>query len=265
MSELRRIQRTVQSYLRAPASGAAQAALANIVATGGSVAREVRLHIYANAYRARLVDALSVDFAGLHAYLGDDAFAELVSAYIARHPSRYFSLREVGGQLAAFLQATAPYAQHIELQDLAQFEWALCHAFDAASAGCASSSDFAALAPERWPELKLQFVPALCAIALRSNAPALWKALSAEQKPPAVELLAEPQGWIVWRRDLKLLFRPLDAVERIALEVFTKGAAFGEMCVALADKLPEPEIPSRAAALMQQWLQEGLLAGVESN
>lgn len=260
MSGLLQIQRALQHYLLDADSPEATTPLDAIVGESERVPRAVRLNIYANAYRARIVEALSTDFGVLHAYLGDDAFTELVHAYIAQHPSRYFSLRGVGSELAEFLQTTTPYAGHAELHELAQFEWALCHAFDAAATRCASSADFSVLAPEQWPDLTLWFVPALRVLNLCSNAPALWKALDAEQVPPALEFLAEPQRWIVWRRDLKLLFRSLDAVETIALDTFIAGGNFADVCEKVAEILPEHEVPQRAAALLQQWLHDELIA-----
>lgn len=260
MSELLQIQRAMQCHLLDPACADKTLALDAVVMETESVSRAVRLNIYANAYRARLVEALAVDFGMLHTYLGDAEFSDLVHAYIERHPSRYFSMRAIGSELSQFLQTAAPYAEHIELHELAEFEWALCHAFDAADAACAHSADLTALAPAQWAELKLQFVPSLRVLALRSNAPEIWKALNSEQSPPAPEISAAPIAWLVWRRDLTLLFRAIDDVEKAMLDNFSSGAAFADVCGALAEALAEEVVPQRAVAVLQQWLQDGVIA-----
>jgi hypothetical protein len=266
MSELLRSQRELQNYLLdlhsilEAGTSLSAARLDALIVESERVPRAVRLHIYANAYRARFVEALSVDFNGLHAYLGDDAFTELIHAYIEQNPSHSFSLRNLGSTLANFLQVTHPYAEHIELHELAMFEWALCHAFDAADSRCAEIAHFSAMPTEQWQALTLQFVPALRVIALHSNAPAIWKALNSEQAPPAVEFAADDQPWIVWRRDLTLLFRPLDDIEKTALDVFMRGETFADVCGELVEQLPESEVPQRAAVILQQWLNDGLIA-----
>jgi hypothetical protein len=259
MSELLHMQRAMQTYLLDPGAAKSKDAIDVLVLETVEVSRDTRLHIYANAYGARFIEALSTDFNALHGYLGDEAFAELVHAYIAQYPSRHFSLRRAGEKLACFLETTAPYAEHCELRELVEFEWALCHAFDAADIDYASSADFFIIAPERWPELALRFIPALRALELRTNAPALWKSLNSEQPPPAVEIFSESEHWIVWRKDLKLLFRRLDRIEKMAFDLFRAGATFADVCEKLAENFTENEVPQRAAALLQQWLHDGLI------
>lgn len=266
MSELLRVQRALQDYLLASSKS-----LAKIDSSGGinlnaliaeteRVPRSIRLHIYANAYRARMIEALSTDFSGLHAYLGDDEFSELVDAYIEKHTSSYFSLRNVGSELGDFLQSTQPYATHIELSELAAFEWALCHAFDASDTAIADAAYFSALPPQQWPQLTLRFAPAVKQLAMRSNAVAIWTALSAEKTPPALRMESAEQHWLVWRRGLKILFRPLDAIEKIAFDLFANGKTFVDVCETFVELMPESEVPLRANRILQQWLVDELIA-----
>ena len=265
MSELLRTQRALQNYLldsQAPLDAITPGSglkIDSLIVETERVSRAVRLNIYANAYRARITEALSVDFSGLHAYLGDDAFSELTNAYIERYPSRYFSLRYVGAELANFLKNASPYNEHIELYELALFEWALCHAFDAAGATCADAAYFSALPPQQWPEMTLRFISSLQMVSMRSNTPAMWKSLSAEQAPPAIEIAEKEQPWLIWRSGLKIMFRPLDVVEKTALDVFMNGETFADACGKLAQTLPESEVPQRAVAMLQQWIADRLI------
>lgn len=267
-NELLKIQRKLQSHLLKPHSYEnsfqedQQCEAHSFIVETEYVPKSVRLHIYENAYRARFVDAMSTDFDKLHAYLGDDAFVELIHAYIEKHPSHYFSLRGVGGELVNFLKTTSPYAEHIELHELAAFEWALCYAFDAADQALAIAADYSALPAEQWSDLTLKFVPALRVISLRSNAPLIWKALNNDESSPFVEIYVESQSWIIWRRDLKLLFRPLDVLEKIALDGFVRSDNFAEVCSELSERLPENEVPQYAARFLQQWISDGLIAAL---
>jgi hypothetical protein len=234
----------------------------NIIADTAKVPRATRLGIYANAYRARLVEAMSADFGALHSYLGDVDFERLIHAYLEVFPSRHFSLRPFGAQLSEFLRTTAPYAEHVELYELALFEWALCHAFDAADVPPLQAAALAAIAPDDWPALRLTFHPSLQCIELRGNITELWTALNSEQVPPALQFAEETRSHLVWRNDLKLLFRLAEPAEVQALQQFCAGANFGDVCELLAQWYDDEEVPMRALGLLQQWLREGLVTGL---
>jgi hypothetical protein len=251
---LKQIQAELQQFLLNP-----QCEPADLIDETAQMTRGTRLNIYANAYRLRMVEALATDYQALKLYLGDEAFETLVLAYIEAHPSRYFSLRWVGGKLAEFIQTTAPYREHLDLYELAQFEWVLCYAFDARDSVPLRADALVRLLPEQWSELSLRFAPSLQVLALHTNAPQLWQALQAEQAPPAVTGAAVAQAWLIWRQQLKLMFRPTDALELIALEQFRDGATFDTVCALLAKHLPEAQVPVRAVGFLQQWLQDELL------
>jgi hypothetical protein len=105
----------------------------------------------------------------------------------------------------------------------------------------------------------LRFAPSLQVLALHTNAPQLWQALHAEQAPPAVTSATGAQTWLVWRQQLKLMFRLADPLEIFALEQFRDGATFDTVCALLATHLPEEQVPVRAVSFLQQWLQDELL------
>src|SRR4030065_594600 len=115
------------------------------VHTHAQVSAEERLAIYANAYRLRLLEALGTDYPGLHTVLGDDEFDAMGRAYIAAHPSPYFSLRWFGDRMSESLRTTAPYEKYPVFTEMAAFQWAQSDAFDAAHSAVASINDLAAI------------------------------------------------------------------------------------------------------------------------
>jgi hypothetical protein len=94
-----------------------------------------RLEIYARCYWFRLIGSFYEDCPGLRALLGDRRFDALARAYLARYPSRSFTLRNLCQRLAGFIAEepvwTAPDTDLAEA--IARFEWAQTHAFDAAA------------------------------------------------------------------------------------------------------------------------------------
>jgi hypothetical protein len=145
------------------------------------VGAEERLAIYANAYRLRLLEALGTDYPGLHTLLGDDEFDAMGRAYIAAHPSSYFSLRWFGEHMGEFLRTTEPYSKYPVFAEMAAFEWAKSDAFDATDSAVVCINDMAAIPPDAWPGLR--FVPhaSLRRLDLRWNVPTVWKAIDAAQ------------------------------------------------------------------------------------
>ncbi len=91
-----------------------------------------RLEIYNRQYWFRLKDCFYEDYPGLRAILGERRFERLARAYLTRHPSQSFTLRNLGRWLVEFLQAEPRWMaplQHPGL-DMARLEWAHIEAFD---------------------------------------------------------------------------------------------------------------------------------------
>ncbi len=64
-----------------------------------------RLEIYNRQYWFRLRDCFYDDYPGLRAVLGDKQFERLADEYLAKNPSRSFTLRNLGSRLVKFLVA----------------------------------------------------------------------------------------------------------------------------------------------------------------
>jgi hypothetical protein len=91
-----------------------------------------RLQLYNRMYWFRLIDIMHADNPGLRAVVGDKRFDRLVQAYLAKYPSRSFTLRNLGARLPQFLrEAPRLTAPHTKLaHTVAVFEWAQTVAFD---------------------------------------------------------------------------------------------------------------------------------------
>jgi hypothetical protein len=92
-----------------------------------------RLEIYRRSYWYRLIDAFYEDFPGLLTLMGETDYDHLVQAYLAAHPSRSFSLRNLAQFLEAWLN-TNPTFLGADLDiclDMVRLEWAHIEAFDA--------------------------------------------------------------------------------------------------------------------------------------
>ena len=225
-----------------------------------NVPATLRLSIYSEAYRLRLTAALASTLPRLQQLLGEEQFAELAREYIDLCPSSFPSIRWFGDRVPQLLMKSAP--QQPWLTELATWEWAIAAAFDGADAEPVGIEALAAVAPEQWPSLTFQFHPTVQVLPMRTNAPVLFKALSADDAPPEAITVEEPQSWLIWREGLKTQYRSLSADESAALEVVRGGGSFEMLCDALCAWHDAEAVPAQAAGLLKRWVVEQMIVGV---
>ncbi|RZU42955.1 DNA-binding domain-containing protein [Edaphobacter modestus] len=91
-----------------------------------------RLEIYNRQYWFRVFSSFDEDFPGLKSIVGTRKFERLMRAYLEAHPSRSFTLRNLGSSLPAWLRDNPKYTQPrtAEAIAMADLEWAHIEAFD---------------------------------------------------------------------------------------------------------------------------------------
>ncbi len=235
----------------------------SFIAGTGDVSAAARFRVYTEAYRLRLIEALAADYPALRDCLGDEEFGVLGRAYADAFPSDQRSIRWFGRHLPGYLRQTPPYTHRPGLAELADFEWALSEAFDAPDSAPVDHACLAALDPSLWPALRLRFQPSLRRVDLRSNAPQVWQASNRKAPLPALSEDAERRTWIVWRRDLRLLFRYMSSPQAAAFGAFRRGRCFAEACEALCEWLEDEQVALNAARFLTSWVRDGWITGVE--
>lgn len=221
-----------------------------------------RLAIHHDGYRVRLRDALADTFGTLRQYLGDAVFDTACARYVETRPSTFRNIRWYGADFADFLRSTAPYDRQRSLAEIAQFDWALVSAFDAADAIPIAFTDLASLPTTAWTEVAFEFHPSLRRLALTTNAPALRLAADRGEPLPAAITFDEPVEWLVWRRGHDTHFRSLHANEAAVLDTAGAGASFPRICAHAGEWFDANEASAQAARWLRQWLDDGLIAGL---
>ena len=173
MNPLQKLQTDFHSFLL---RGGAQ--MQQRVSGTAKVGAPIRLAIYYDAYRLRLIEALDSNYPVLHAWIGDEAFDKLGLAYLEAHPSTHFSIRYFGHRLADYLAKTGEYRDQPYLHEMASLEWAMSETFDSADSPLVQLDDITAIPPDAWPEMRLQFDTSLHRLDLNWNVPITWKAIN---------------------------------------------------------------------------------------
>lgn len=263
MPTLSQLQSDFMAYLVDDVAGAS---FKKQIVNDTKVGVDKRLSIYANAYRLRIIEALTSAYPKLKMLVGDDFFDEAARSYIEQFPSTYCNMRWVGGEMAAHLQHILP--QHPVAAELAQFEWALGLAFDAADAPVKTLQDLAIIAPENWPNLIFGLHPSVKICDLQWNIVAIWNALTQENAPPPPTKTNLP--CLIWRQDLNAHFQTISHQENKLIKLMALQATFGELCEA-ADNTRTSDVISdngdamqQVASYMASWLDAGLISHIQT-
>jgi hypothetical protein len=222
-----------------------------------------RLAIYGDAYRLRLLEALRTDFPALHTLAGDAEFERIGRAYIDAHPSGHFSIRYFGRRLGEFLRRDERCRRIPVFAEMADFEWALGLSFDAPDSGVIGVEDVAAIPAAAWAGMRIGLHPSLQRLDLIWNVPGLWNAIYEEQPPQSPVAANCPLAWIIWRRELRTLFRSLPVDEAWAIDFLGQGHGFAEMCEGLCEWVDAAAAGAQAALFMRRWVQDGLIARID--
>jgi hypothetical protein len=253
---------------------------ASFIAPNSQLTPFERLEIYNRQYWYRLKDALAEDFAALRAVVGSEAFEKLSIEYLIDHPSRSFSLRNLGSSLPAWLSVHPQQTgrRHRLALDVVRIEWAFVETFDNAERTPLTLDQIATLDGNSL--LGLQ--PHLQLIALDYAADEVVLALHKQQKrgaseagvkhddgpePPArLPRLRRRPTWVASHRfDNAVYYRRLEREEFLTLTSLREGKPLGEALAAgLADsRKPAERQPALVRGWFAHWAELGWICAPE--
>lgn len=206
-----------------------------------------RLAVYRHAYRARLEEALRVNYPALAATLGEEAFGRVAAAHARRRPPSHYSIRWHGVDLPADLPAGP-------LAELARMDWALGEAFDAADAAPLDREALARVAPEEWPRVPLALHPAARVLMLEFAVEPLWQAARRGAVAPCAAAPARRHALIVWRKAREVQWRAAARGEGEALLALGRAGTLEAACEG-ATEAKARRIGERFAL----WVDAGIL------
>ena len=239
MQRLELVQQWMQTRVMAPASAADAGA---VIRPSKTLTASERLDIYRGMYELRLIDALQVDYPGLHQFLGDETFREVAQLYVRQHPSRSYTLNRLGDHLPEFLLQIEGLSDTMFLRDLARFELAETVVFD--------EEPCAPVAFQKVTEtLRLKPIPAMRMLALDYPVQKYLKESVALPKRRKTYLVVYRKGYAVTHLVLSRLGFAL-------LQELCSGSSIGE-ALAVIDVPPKTVFES-----FQSWFSEGLFRAV---
>ena len=239
---------------------------ASFIAPNSKLNSFERLEIYNRQYWYRVLGALAEDFPALRAIVGARVFEALSIAYLSAHPSRSFTLRNLGSKLVDWLAANPQFTgrrQHLAI-DVARIEWAFIEAFDNGERTPLTIEEIATL--DAGSRLALQ--PHLILLALEYPADDLVLSLhkrdkrqvgeaglshdEAEEAPAKLPRIRRRSTWVAAHRvDNSVYYLRLKREEFLTLSAIRQGVSLADAIETgfIASHVPQ----SRRTGLIQQW------------
>ncbi len=233
-----------------------------------------RLEIYNRQYWYRVLGGLAEDFPALRAVVGAKAFDALSIAYLTEHPSRSFSLRNLGSKLVEWLEVHPQLAgrRHALAVDVARIEWAFVEAFDNPENTPLTLEQIATLDGDSrlavQPHVRLmaltyaadEVVQALHSGEKRQASEAGVKHAGGEDAPVQLPRLRRRAVWVAAHRvDLCVYYRRMEREEFQMLESIRAGQPLGAALeVAFSDsRIPDARRAGRVQVWFATWAELG--------
>ncbi|MGB8473592.1 MAG: DNA-binding domain-containing protein [Candidatus Acidiferrum sp.] len=255
---------------RAPGGGSMKRYASRFIKPNDRLTSFERLEIYNRQYWFRVLSALSEDFPGLRAVIGEKRFDAMAKAYLVANPSRSFTLRNLGARLETWLRKNPKWAgkNKILALDITRLEWADIEAFDGKAEPTLRPEDLSRTAGDK---LKLTLQPYISLLSLRYPVDDLLLEVRKEDEDTdfasntftehrkrkrvrAVAKLKPAQIFLaVHRIDNSVYFRRLEPEEFAILTALRAGKTLG---VAVGAALRKSAIaPDERPAQVQAWFE----------
>lgn len=236
-----------------------------------------RLEIYNRQYWFRLFSSFEEDFPGLKSVIGSRRFESLMRAYLEVHPSRSFTLRNLGSSLVDWLRQNPHYAgpRAETAIAMAALEWAHIEAFDNEARQSLTAEQIASLDDNSHialqPYLRLLDLPFAVDDALLAIRDSAHDEGSQASNAVGIHIVRRTQSsrrpgreqiyLAVHRHDDTVYYKRLAPEDYLLLRAIEQGASFGEAIeAAFAESaIPEQDRPAFLQSAFHHWMQMGWL------
>jgi hypothetical protein len=257
---------------RAPDGGPMKRYASRFIKPNDRLTSFERLEIYNRQYWFRVLSALSEDFPGLRAVLGERRFDAMAKAYLIANPSRSFTLRNLSARMESWLRKNPKWAgtnQDLAL-DIVRLEWADIEAFDGKAEPVLRPED---LASAVGPRLKLAIQPYVRLLSFRYPVDDLLLEVRKEDEDTdfasntftehrkrkrvrAVAKLEPARRFLaIHRIDYSVYFRRIEQEEFSILTALRQGKTLGAAVESAFRKsaVPQEERPAKVQSWFAAW------------
>lgn len=216
-----------------------------------------QVDIYRRQYWLRHLDALADDYPGVAHLLGEDGFDSFLRAYLAAHPPRHKSLRDLGSDIVAFSQGYAfPAALRDVALEMVAYEHTFIDMFDGAEPPPLDPQKITSMPEDAWERARIVIHPLLMRRHVRFAVHRLrLEAKASDAEPRTGPPPESPANLVLFRDDNRIRFEELDGTAFALLDALARGEALGPACEQVAATL-DAEAAEQLGAQVGTWFQE---------
>ncbi len=220
--------------------------------------------VYADMYFWRFIDIMSEEYPTVQHILGKELFNQVVRDYIARHPSTHYNLNRLSIKFPDYLLKEAGEIPHQPfVAAVATVERVMEDAFDDPHREKISPEAIQGIPGEQWPDIRLQFNPALYLLELEYPVNDYMTAVYENRHmdiPQAQKTFAVVyrSNYTVWREDL-------DYESYLLLSRLKDGESLGEALENCTQQegVDADKITASLGEWFQQWTAQEFFCGLE--
>lgn len=221
-----------------------------------------RVGVYQGMYLLRMVEALENDYPALAHFLGQDAFADLVTRYVAAHPSRSYTLNRLGEALPEFIRTTRGVKKKAFAADLARLERAVTEVFDAERSPEWPAGEIEKLPQGAWPGAVFVPIAAFRVLAFSYPVNAYFQSVKDENHDHP-DIGRKPTWVAVWRKNYEVWRLNLNKDGYEFLHALAGGRPFGKAVEAATRRL-QGNAGDQLFRWLRDWVAEGMFQGVRT-
>ncbi len=233
-----------------------------VVTRSNALSSVERLHVYANAYYARLLECLAEEFPALVHALGDDGFGGLAFGYLQDSPSTSYTLCDLGSRFPDYLEKTRPPRDEEDTPDWADFliDLARLHrlyseVFDGPGLekrALLQTDDLLAVPPDCWDRVRFEFAPCFRLVTFRFPVHEYASAVRLQQEAEVPE--AADTFLAISRIDYRVRRWSLDREQHALLSSLAAGEGLAD-AIAASVAVGDVDLESIARQL-RSWFAE---------
>lgn len=248
-----------------------------------------RMEVYANAYYARLLECLRDEYPALTSLLGEETFNAFAFEYLQTHPSRSYTLADLGHSFPAFLESnraagcadddantfgteedTSTDQSWGDLMiDLARVERTYSEVFSGPGieqTTTLQAGEIAAVPADEVGSIRLRVAP--CVRLLKLNTRAHEFAIATRKGTASTDQLPEsvPTYLVITRLNYVVRTIVVEQEEFQLLQLLVSGKALGDSIAEVAEQLSleESEWLVRMASWFQKWATDRIFEGFQA-
>ena len=224
-----------------------------------------RISVYADMYFWRFIEIMSEEYPTVEHLLGAERFQQVVRDYVTRHPSTYYNLNRLSVKFPQYLLEEARELPHQPfVAAVAMVERIMEDAFDAPRREKVSPETIQSIPGEQWPDIRLQFNPALYLLELDYPVNDYMTAVNENRHMDIPQ--AERTFVVVYRCNYTVWREDLDYEGYLLLSRLKAGESLGdalENC-ALQEGVDADKITTSLGEWFQQWTAQEFFCGLQT-